>query len=1698
MSDPLDAALGIEDADDLDEALGFAATRRDGRRVRTNLLDRSGVTAAEVKRRAAAGEVVDALRPDYTRGEAMGALGLDAVTGLGEGIAGLGGLVMDVATTLPRAYTAEARALGRGEGLGGAQAAGLREALALPASRKVTEVADKARAYVADRAGISDVDTGVPGAVARLVGNVIAPGPEIAAAGRRGGVAVRAVENLADDAARGADDVLRVADDLAPANGNAARLLSPETPTSPPDAEVAQLAERAGRAQEVARVEATPPAITAEDVRNQWVESELNSRGSGSQPGNVATDGIFGNGRGTPPSPVIETGISRVTRTREIARLEAARNAADAVEAPKIDTRLAELRREADAVEAHAKSAPRPDTWTRSGAEIGPQFHGGAEAVDQVDPSRLQANDSGWWGQGFYTSPVKDGKPLAYAGLEGAISEFRPHPDARVLEIQKVPTDNPAALQDEIADLMLAHEQAGGRFQWREAVRAYAEQNGYDAIYARGGDGDEVAWLRHDKIDSAGALPGGAGGEASGALVRRQPSAVVAMPSSANADTNAFDANAYVDMLTARREAARGLTASPASSLGSLVRQAKAKVVDAYAPIEDPLHAFAKTSGSDPKDVARALIGDGGEAFTLPGRPGVQPGTLSLSGETVPVLANGQLLPSRDITNAIDRSIMSDEIASQFLKDRGFDRVIRDAPRVEALEQYAAAKHAITLFYQRWGKFVDEHGQMRRVAYEPVGYRSMALQVEGRVSRAAAPWRSVDEGARPRRLQEIYRRRFGRDLVSDAQMVKALHVEYEPFAQQLGSYSRDLLDYSVDSGLVDPNLAGHLKAIYPYYVPLERVFSVLEKEADGAARPTGVASISRQTVLREFEGSAREIESPIESLIKKTYDATAQGERNKAARLLASYRNLEGNPLQIREVSHGERAASTFSYLDSGKKRRFATTPEIAAAAKALNVEQMSLLARILAVPARVLKVGATGLNLPFLVKNPVRDIPTAIINSEAGFGVAREVGRSIFEAVKHGDLYDRIVRDGGMFTSFDQFRLPNRETVPAIRSTRSAASRVRYVVRHPGELFRAVEDIVSRGEQATRIAVYQAEYKRALAVGLGEEEARISAKRASLWTTGPFHRQGEWGAVLRASAPYLNAGIQGVRVSLGAMKARPVQTFAKLTATTLFPVAAATAWNLSDPDRKRAYDQIADFEKEGSIILVPPEPTKDDNGLWNVIKIPLPQGVANLASLVRRPLEAAAELEPVRLLEIAKALLGTASPVSTPSEFASNVVPQAVKPALETLVNRNFYTRRDIVPFALRDEPVSEQVGRRTSGTARLLSKITGLAPLQIDHLARGYFAGVGSQVVNGVDRTLAALGVIPEEQIGGEGPIDMTLRGFGKAIPKAQPKPGPIRGGSGTGVKSGIGPTSSLDKYGHDSVIDTMRALAPQGSSPDVVAQIAGSQPLAYVAPDGERTLVPASLRSAFVGMVGSGADMSNSPLLRWVDAMVKQKKLPRDGTLTTGALADHGYHSATIENPDLVAVPPQRLLPPTFPVARHVTMGTPLDGTVEVDGETVRGAYGKPYGNKNERRSGLPNTVTTAKDSGARVLWHELGHAAWVNDVPDSIKSRYEMLHVAAAEEWTRRTSKADAMMRQAEALYDTDMPRARGLEEAAERVFSVNDYVCPPEVRAYLDDPAHSYADLFSTYIGAPSALKRSYPKFYELMRESFGGVEYIRK
>lgn len=166
-------------------------------RVPTNALDAAGLTGAEVKRRAAAGEPIVQEGPRAgTRGEQMGALGIEAVTGVAEGLGGMVGLAADAATDIMTAGPVRRGARATLKAIRGEKVDPADLTPPMRVTATATAAADDLRRTARDVTGLEGVEIGPVGDVTRGLANVLTPGPELVGAARQ----LRGAATLADDA----------------------------------------------------------------------------------------------------------------------------------------------------------------------------------------------------------------------------------------------------------------------------------------------------------------------------------------------------------------------------------------------------------------------------------------------------------------------------------------------------------------------------------------------------------------------------------------------------------------------------------------------------------------------------------------------------------------------------------------------------------------------------------------------------------------------------------------------------------------------------------------------------------------------------------------------------------------------------------------------------------------------------------------------------------------------------------------------------------------------------------------------------------------------------------------------------------------------------------------------------------------------------------------------------------------------------------------------------------------------------------------------------------------------------------------------------------------------------------------------------------------------------------------------------------
>lgn len=474
---------------------------------------------------------------------------------------------------------------------------------------------------------------------------------------------------------------------------------------------------------------------------------------------------------------------------------------------------------------------------------------------------------------------------------------------------------------------------------------------------------------------------------------------------------------------------------------------------------------------------------------------------------------------------------------------------------------------------------------------------------------------------------------------------------------------------------------------------------------------------------------------------------------------------------------------NTFSTINDGIKEIYEAGPEVIQAAKALNAKQLGLVGKVFQYGTRVLRLGATGVNVGFAAVNLPRDIASAMINSEHPFRTSPGNPNVFIAALKASFNHNskesaELVRQGASGTSFDMTRGAERLSIDKLLSKRNAGTRLSYAARHPihtaDDLLRVAENTIGRSEEFTRALQYYGTKEAKLATGkYTQAEARSLAGHAARNNTVNFARSGEIGKVLNTTLPYLNAGIQGSRTLVRNLNERPAETGAKIAITALLPMAATTAYNLSDPKRREIYMQLGEQDLRNSFIIITDKAKRDPKTgeISGVIRIPISQEIGNLTRIVGNGVEALHQDKNFDFKAMAADLFGTTTSLQAKSltDAASQLTPQALKPGLETAFNKNFYTGQQIVPDAIKNIDAKDQYSDKSSGVAVTVGKMTNWSPMKIDNFIKTAAGGGGQQAINFIDRGLAQSGITEKDRLGGKSIIQSATDRFDKAHSKS-----------------------------------------------------------------------------------------------------------------------------------------------------------------------------------------------------------------------------------------------------------------------------------------------------------------------------------------
>ena len=430
--------------------------------------------------------------------------------------------------------------------------------------------------------------------------------------------------------------------------------------------------------------------------------------------------------------------------------------------------------------------------------------------------------------------------------------------------------------------------------------------------------------------------------------------------------------------------------------------------------------------------------------------------------------------------------------------------------------------------------------------------------------------------------------------------LEAQHPEFKTYKQNISNYL-DLFmrTWLVDTGLITQENYNQMRNMYPNYIPTYRV---MEKAGNGSTsyregrrlrnrNPVGKAKGGTSEVLSFDEAMAYKMSSVVNAAIKNDISreifSFAEAQPTEAAKngILIKQNSANANTaididsftdeLEKNIARETSRGNYEITFYDNGKPRTMKISKDVWEAYNFLDdklagsgYRMMAELGKKITSP---MKAATTGYNPLFALTNPIRDAQTYAINNSAknGAQAAKNYVKALKEVLTGSDTYDQYRALGGSQNGYYGSETYNR-MYKDMRNGKDGVSKVRDVLRKP------FDAIASLGE-FTEILPRYAEYLNTID-NLGNTDAgRLQASLNAADVTVNFNRTAQLSALANAWVPYFNAGLQGADRTLRQIKAHPIKTTVRATASVFLPTLLVYLINKDNPHWEDVKDGVKD-----------------------------------------------------------------------------------------------------------------------------------------------------------------------------------------------------------------------------------------------------------------------------------------------------------------------------------------------------------------------------------------------------------------------------------------------------------------------------------------------------------------------------------------
>lgn len=430
--------------------------------------------------------------------------------------------------------------------------------------------------------------------------------------------------------------------------------------------------------------------------------------------------------------------------------------------------------------------------------------------------------------------------------------------------------------------------------------------------------------------------------------------------------------------------------------------------------------------------------------------------------------------------------------------------------------------------------------------------------------------------------------------------LEAQHPEFKTYKQNISNYL-DLFmrTWLVDTDLITQENYNQMRNMYPNYIPTYRV---MEKAGNGSTsyregrrlrnrNPIGKAKGGTSKVLSFDEAMAYKMSSVVNAAIKNDISrevySFAQAQPTEAAKngILIKQNSANANTaididsftdeLEKNIARETSRGNYEITFYDNGKPQTMKISKDVWEAYNFLDdklagsgYRMMAELGKKITSP---MKAATTGYNPLFALTNIIRDAQTYAINNSAknGAQAAKNYVKAIRDVIKGSDTYDQYRALGGSQNGYygsDMYNNMYKEK----RYSKKGIYKVRDTLMKPLDL------IADLGEFTEKLPRY-AEYLNTID-NLGNTDAgRLQASLNAADVTVNFNRTAQLSALANAWVPYFNAGLQGADRTLRQIKAHPIKTTVRATASVFLPTLLVYLINKDNPHWEDVKDGVKD-----------------------------------------------------------------------------------------------------------------------------------------------------------------------------------------------------------------------------------------------------------------------------------------------------------------------------------------------------------------------------------------------------------------------------------------------------------------------------------------------------------------------------------------